>query len=142
MVTVVRQSTIMPFHKTRISLVIGAALFTVMTFPPVFAAEWSLYNHILGSSKIEAFPWKEPSKEAFSSRIALSKDLFQSGLLLIAAMWGLVLLKKDETAVVFDLWPERAPVATCYNFAAVVMRVAHRLCACHVIPCNGCGGYK
>jgi hypothetical protein len=97
----------MRYHKARIFLVIAAGLFTIMAFPPIFAAVWSFYNHIVGSPKIEAYPWKEPSKEAFSSRIALSKDLFQTALLLIAGMWGLLLVKKDEAAIVFDQWPER-----------------------------------
>ncbi|MDZ4850827.1 MAG: hypothetical protein SGI77_16185 [Pirellulaceae bacterium] len=98
----------MPFKKVRVSLVLIAGIFTLATFPPVFSWEWKQYNQFFGVEKIDAFPWHDATKEAVTNLMSLSKDLFQSGLLLIAAMWGVLLVKKEEAAVVFDAWPEKA----------------------------------
>jgi hypothetical protein len=93
--------------KSRPCLVSIAAVITVLVFPPVFGGCWSVYNFFVDAPKIEAFPWADPAKEAFASRLGLSSTLFQTGLILLAGMWGLLLVKKEERAIILDQWPER-----------------------------------
>jgi len=84
--------------KIRWCLVGVSALFVLLTFAPVL-------RHLL-PTKVQAVTLTEEVQSAIQSRIELSKTLFQSGLLLLAAIWGLVLAKPNEARIVLHDAPE------------------------------------
>lgn len=87
-------------------IAIIALLFSVATFPPVFWLGWGAVDSLVGRQKIEAYEWNDATKEAFQIRLSVSSSLFQTALVLIAAIWGTVLVKKTEASIVLKEWQE------------------------------------
>jgi hypothetical protein len=57
--------------------------------------------------KIRSLPADENVQEAIKQRIALSVQSYQAALIILGAMWGIVLTKKDEAARILQEVPER-----------------------------------
>ena len=51
---------------------------------------------------IENLPFNEVTGKAVDTQLALSETLFQVGILMLGALWGLVIAKKDEIQLVFS----------------------------------------
>src|SRR5882724_1903699 len=49
---------------------------------------------------LEDIPYNELTKESIDLRLEFSRSLFEVGLLITAALWGLIIAKKDEAGVV------------------------------------------
>ncbi|MBO0699196.1 MAG: hypothetical protein J2P46_12440 [Zavarzinella sp.] len=59
-----------------------------------------------GAFVLETVAYTEPVKAAVAQKVDGSKGLFQASLLVIAALWTLVVAKKDEKRLVLGDWPE------------------------------------
>lgn len=55
---------------------------------------------------IPDIPFNDLSAKSFEMRLSLSENLFQLALLMLGALWGLVIAKKDEAQIVFSKAPE------------------------------------
>jgi hypothetical protein len=77
------------------TLLIAALIYTVYTaFSTSLAA---------GLTDIK---YNELTSESIKGRVDFSRSLFQVGLLVTAALWGLIIAKKDEARIVFSDKPE------------------------------------
>jgi hypothetical protein len=105
--------------------------FAVVTLPPVFGWGWGLYNHVMDIPKVSAFPWAEPTQTAFEARIGVSSGLFQTSILLIAGIWGLVVIKKEEAGIVLQDAQER--VMLCMATVSLVSSCVSHVVFVHVM---------
>lgn len=55
---------------------------------------------------LEDIPYNELTNESIKGRVEFSRSLFQVGLLMTAALWGLIISKKDEAGLVLSDTPE------------------------------------
>lgn len=55
---------------------------------------------------LEDIPYNELTNESIKGREEFSRSLFQLGILLTAGLWGSVISKKDEAAIVLSETPE------------------------------------
>src|SRR5438132_13708684 len=91
-------------------------------FPPLFAfvalaaagvAAYYAYdlghyaNQVLGNRvTVQSMKYNERTKAAIDVRLDQGRSLFQLGLLVTGALWGLVIAKPDETRILLRHWPE------------------------------------
>jgi hypothetical protein len=55
---------------------------------------------------LDDIPYNELTNESIKGRVEFSRSLFQVGLLVTAALWGLIIGKKDEAGIVLSDGPE------------------------------------
>lgn len=55
---------------------------------------------------ITDLPFNELTSKAIDTKLNLAETLFQIGILMLGALWGLVIAKKDEIQLVFSQRPE------------------------------------
>jgi hypothetical protein len=87
-------------------LVWVSAFFFVVTFAPILNLLWYLYSLTLPDARIAPLEFSDKVKFAIDARLDLSTRLFQSSLVLLATIWGLVIAKKDEAAILLRDKPE------------------------------------
>jgi hypothetical protein len=67
---------------------------------------WEDKSRIPPLDRIEAIPYRDLVKAAIDANLAQSTGLFDVGLLLLGALWGLVIAKKDEGRITAGDFPE------------------------------------
>lgn len=60
-------------------------------------------KQLSGNAQIDAIPYIDPVKLAVSQKLEGAKGLFQTSLLIIGVLWGLVITKKDDKSLLSDV---------------------------------------
>ncbi len=82
--------------------------FTIVSFCFLVFSAWQIkqliHNETLlsGNAQINAIPYNEPTKAAVAQKLEGAKGLFQITMIVMAVLWGLVIAKKDERALLFS----------------------------------------
>lgn len=82
-----------------------AVLFIILALAMMIYTVESYLNLSIREGLID-IPYNELTKAGIDSKLKISETLFQLGLLMLAALWGLIIAKKDEAGIVFSINPE------------------------------------
>lgn len=110
-------------YNLRSALAALGVVATLLVSPVVLGWVWDwTYAGELPSAK--AIPWGPASQAALESYSGLSTSLFQTALALAAGLWTILLVKKEEAAIVLHDWQERLLVV-CATVALGLSIVAY-----------------
>jgi hypothetical protein len=95
-------------HKhLRWFLVIACSVVAIATFPlPVYWI-WSHVQDFVPFDKVQPIEWSDAAKLSIEKRLELSTQLFQAALILLGAVWGFVVVKPADAAIVLKDAQER-----------------------------------
>lgn len=82
-----------------------ATLSVALVFATLGFTVYSLYT-TSPAEGLEDIKFNELTNESIKGRVEFSRSLFQVTLLITAALWGLIIAKKDEAGIVFKDRPE------------------------------------
>lgn len=102
-----------------------AILFIILTVVMIVYTV-SSYNAVSIKKGIKDIPYNELIKASIDGKLDVSKSLFQVGLVSLAALWGLVIAKKDEASIVLSKNPELVTFI-CASLLLLLSLVSHVL---------------
>jgi len=107
-------------YRTRVAL----AIFAVFILVLLIVTAVPKYISVRRDPNVADKPYNELIKSAVDTRIDQSKALFQVGLLMTAALWGLLIAKEQEAKLVLSDRPELW-MFVCASLLLLVSFVCH-----------------
>lgn len=92
-----------PRHRSLRLFLAAASLALVVVTVTFTIYKFTTTSLVSGLADIK---FNELTNESIKNRIDFSRSLFQIGLLILGALWGLVIAKKDEAGILFADRPE------------------------------------
>jgi hypothetical protein len=77
----------------------------------IVAGHWTKRANVDSSTSMETRPYNDATKAALDLRVDQAKSLFQLGILVAAAILGLLIAKPDEGRLALQDWPELVMLA-------------------------------
>ncbi len=87
----------------RVIIVSLCAAFVLLTFAPIL---WSVSTFLFPPGPVDSLVIDQYVSAAVDKRVAFSTAMFQAGLLVLAALWGLVFAEHARAYSALSEWPE------------------------------------